>query len=1081
MTKRAIVVSCLWLVSPALGAAERAATHTWNRSALPANATPAPGSYIGTCSSGEAACVADAQCPAGQGCRAGTCKASCRWDTDCPGGQSCTGGTCSGGSICHLDSQCATGQTCGNGHCSVSRAWCRLDSQCPIDQRCQKYLDISFKANNTWYIDHGANGYYGSANPPPETRWDLAYSGYGDDNAIPAPADYDGDGFTDLAVKDPSGTWFIDWSSNGFGGWDDVHGGYGAGTPIPGDYDRDGRADIAVKASNGFFAIDYAHDGFGTWNIQPTLIHGWSYGDGNSIPVPADYDGDGKLDMAIKDNTAGTWAIDYMANDVGKPEGSGRRQWDVGPLSGYGTAMPIPADYDGDGKADIAQKDSTGTWMIDLAPTFGSWDQPFLSGYGGTSKAVPGDYDHDGRTDLSVVDLPSGTWFADYAANGFGSWDTWPSIGRREMPNQSRQLTDPGRPHVVSTAVFDANNKEPTELRVGERYTVDIVLQPGTLSDNTVCRERHIASGGACSLPNGADGTCDEGGACVEIAQVEANPALLASPGLTIHDGSTFWPISKWASDGELRTPFCDPLTLGRVCKPHRRFAISCDQAGSYVLGYQLRNAPVWKGHASRPVNPDYGTKIVCTTEQTGLHGRVTERVGSPQRTATGQPAFYRPGAAIRGARIRIVETNETRTSDATGFWRFENLVGGPYTVEITAPTHPDTNAPTHSDTIAVNVRVPPSGFELDTPLEEPFTPLRASGARYTTYIDYARNRLIIHVLSIRSRSGAAVRLQQAGSLLKTCGALTGPHPNPIACTEAGSPSGGNDQCPHFQTLSSAAQPGDTLAVVNAVWWDHCTGKSLGYMYNGAQMPALPFCDGGTPRPPDRSPENCQGGGWYNAEGSQPLFPENHQPLLGVVGQSRQRFGIHAADSNFFETTGNQWTQTYSSTAIWDEDRDGVSDVQYALQMSNPPLVWDGRVYAYGNFNGTGPSGDYDYVFPRTAVGVRNEPFQDSTLFLVVTDGEGIQGGHGATANQLALFFKDVLHADRAFGLDSGNSTMMLIRGTRQPHPRRVNTLTGEDATVQRIPGLQFLEEKDGSFGAVANFIRVVRTGGLEP
>jgi hypothetical protein len=243
-------------------------------------------------------------------------------------------------------------------------------------------------------------------------------------------------------------------------------------------------------------------------------------------------------------------------------------------------------------------------------------------------------------------------------------------------------------------------------------------------------------------------------------------------------------------------------------------------------------------------------------------------------------------------------------------------------------------------------------------------------------------------------------------------------------------------------------------------------------------MPAFPFCDGGLPRPPDRSTENCVGGNQYNAEGPpgtpRPLlFPANHQPLLGVVGQSRQQFGLFAADSNFFETTGGQWSQTSSSTAVWDQNQDGLSDVQFALQMANPPLVWNNLIYAFGNFNGTSPNGDYDYVFPRAAVGVRTDIF-DTTLFLVVTDGEGIQGGHGATANQLGHFFRDVLHAQRAVALDSGNSTMMLIRGTRQATPRRVNTLTGEDARVQTIPGLEFLDEHDGAFGSVANFIKVV-------
>jgi hypothetical protein len=283
---------------PHVSSTEQAALTTWNRGALPAYAKPTPGSYIGTCSVG----------------------GSCQWDTDCPDGQSCTNGTCGGGSTCLRDPQCATGQTCGNGTCSISGATCRLDSQCPTGERCRKYVDISFKAANTWFIDYGANGYYTTAFPPPTSRWEYAYAGYGYDNAVPAPADYDGDGFTDLSVKDDGGYWYIDYSSNGFGGWDEVKGGYGnsAAIPVPGYYDNDGRADLAVKDSNWFWAIDYAADGFGDWNFQVSLVYGWNYGDANSIPVPADYDGDGRTDFSIKNQTTGPWSIDYAADGCGR-------------------------------------------------------------------------------------------------------------------------------------------------------------------------------------------------------------------------------------------------------------------------------------------------------------------------------------------------------------------------------------------------------------------------------------------------------------------------------------------------------------------------------------------------------------------------------------------------------------------------------------------------------------------------------------------------------------------------------------------------------------------------------------------
>jgi hypothetical protein len=270
--------------------------------------------------------------------------------------------------------------------------------------------DLSAKDDTgTWRIDYASDGF---------GTWAVTVGGYGAGDAVPLPRDYDGDGRADLSVKNSGGWWHIDYAADGFGAWNVVLGGYGGSwaTALPADYDGDGKADLSVKDTGGYWHIDYASDGFGAWN---QILGG--YGGTWATAVPADYDGDGKADLSVKD-TSGTWHIDYASDGFGA--------WNQ-ILGGYGGwwATPVPADYDGDGKADLSVKDTGGYWHIDLAADgFGGWNQ-IVGGYGGsTATPLPADYDDDQRADLSVRDA-AGIWYIDHAADSFAGWNVQVPLG----------------------------------------------------------------------------------------------------------------------------------------------------------------------------------------------------------------------------------------------------------------------------------------------------------------------------------------------------------------------------------------------------------------------------------------------------------------------------------------------------------------------------------------------------------------------------------------------------------------------------------------------------------------------------
>lgn len=217
------------------------------------------------------------------------------------------------------------------------------DIPVPADYDGDGITDIAFRRSETryWYVLNSSGSNYNSDRGDGIQRVRLGLA----EEDIPVPADYDGDGITDMAVRRPSKSlWIIRLSST----QQIIQRKFGlqvGDIPVTGDFDGDGKADLAFR-----------RPGTATWYIKNSSGSNYNSerGDGiqrlvlglsaEDVPVTADYDGDGITDIAVWRASRSLFIIRHSVT----------KEAEIVRFNSATDALPVVADYDGDGAADTA-------------------------------------------------------------------------------------------------------------------------------------------------------------------------------------------------------------------------------------------------------------------------------------------------------------------------------------------------------------------------------------------------------------------------------------------------------------------------------------------------------------------------------------------------------------------------------------------------------------------------------------------------------------------------------------------------------------------------------------------------------
>lgn len=191
--------------------------------------------------------------------------------------------------------------------------------------------------------------------------------------------------------------------SNPFGAPAGYPTGAGAVSVVVGDFNNDGKLDLAVSNNSGNSVSVLLGNGDGTFQAPITT----------SVTTPGglavgDFNHDGRLDLAVT-NTGASTQFGFTGNTVTVLLGNGNGTFTAsGSYSvGSGPTSIVAADFNGDGNLDLAVASTTGGTVTFLEGygngTFATASSYSIPNSDNTNSLAVGDFNGDGRPDLVVT------------------------------------------------------------------------------------------------------------------------------------------------------------------------------------------------------------------------------------------------------------------------------------------------------------------------------------------------------------------------------------------------------------------------------------------------------------------------------------------------------------------------------------------------------------------------------------------------------------------------------------------------------------------------------------------------------